>query len=118
MKKQEAKSQITILEAEPGWYVVVPLTDDGKVIRLFRDRILAWRVYAEQPVPGEGRPSCDVTPLTVSGDAGGYNVICDPSGQMHAPGITVFDSEEAVIEFLQDECDCIDSPCPRPMSVR
>lgn len=100
------KSIRTIIQAHPGWDMVLPIYDGSKVIGVFYQPIIAWAIDFGPALGDEGPMLHFTTPITVEPNCGyETEIIRDPKGNLAETGNTSFIDEQEVIDRLQEVSD-------------
>lgn len=101
--------QYIYIPAQPGWFEIEPVIDDGKVSCFIEEPIIAWEVSAECPQRDSTMPYSDyqeplvfVTPVTVGGRRT-YDklVLRRPNGTLTSPEDREYDNMEEVQDYLE-----------------
>jgi hypothetical protein len=97
-----SKQNVEVIRANPGWDLVLPITQGRKVIGVFYRPIIAWAIRTGFAVSDDGPLLHFTIPVTVEGNTGyETEIIRDPKGQLEETGNMSFCDEQDVIERLQ-----------------
>jgi hypothetical protein len=89
---------IAIIPAQPGWLLLEPCYNHGQIIDFRRTPIIAWAVNWEEEVEGD---EIILNPITVEGAQSTYALVRTPDGQILAPYLGRWDSEDTALEYVR-----------------
>lgn len=108
------RQQVDVVPAQPGFNLVIPVHDHGKIVDLSREPILAWglEIRTYQLHDGSQHSSSTMTPVTLGGhcDVDGFWAVEYPDGRCDVPYAEIFDTAGELLKFLQEEQDAPDAP--------
>lgn len=84
-----------VVHATPGYFVISPIVDSGRVTRVFHAPVIAWAIEPETYQP---------YPITLDGIVEDDPVVLQPDGSVESLGRTSFSS---IAEWLIDVQDSI-----------
>lgn len=99
--------QSTIVSAGPGWLLLTPgEDDDGNLVEVFAEDIIAWRIKDEAGINVHGKPYdfFDITPVLISGIDFEWPMMAyqSPSGRITLVEVQDFDTREELLAYWQD----------------
>jgi hypothetical protein len=100
MKMESKAPIITIIPAAPGWAAVGPVMDGDRVVDLWEEPIVAWRVETELTFD-EKNIYDTVTPIAAECFDIENALLRRPDGRLYAPADRDFENDEQAIAYLQ-----------------
>lgn len=80
----------TVIPAQPGWFLIDPVSSGEAVVDIRLEPVLAWSYSADA-----------IEPITIDGRVDGDVVLKRPDGVLTAPHARDFATLDDVLEYLQ-----------------